>query len=67
MEDEGGADDRRGTIWDWPARLLIAGVLLLVFGAANGAGGFTLLGLALAAFGLLVWLARRGAFSPRRR
>lgn len=65
MADE-GKKDRRGTFWDWPVGLAIAGILLAMLAASNGASGGVLLGLMLAAFGAVTFMARRGTFSPRR-
>ena len=58
--------DRRGTVWDWPVPVMIAGALLLLVSLSNGAGGGALISLLMVAFGLVTWLARRGAFTPRR-
>lgn len=65
MADE-GKQDRRGTFWDWPVGVAIAGVLLFFVAASNGGPAGVLLGLLLVAFGVVALLARRGAFSPRR-
>ena len=59
--------DRRGTVWDWPVPVMIAGALLLLVSLSNGAGGGMLISLMVVALGLVTWLARRGAFTPRRR
>ena len=60
-----GETDRRGGFWDWPVGVMIGGVLLFLFAGANGATGGALLGLLLAGFGLVTFLARRGTFSSR--
>lgn len=67
MTDEEKPDDRRGTIWDWPVGVTIAGVVLAVLAASNSAPAGILLGFVLVAFGVVALLARRGSFSPRRR
>ena len=66
MVDKGSARDVRGTFWDWPGLLVVLGVLLAIFAGGRGAGGGVLLGLLLAAFGVITLMARRGSFSPRR-
>jgi hypothetical protein len=58
--------DRRGTVWDWPVPVMIAGALLLLVSLSNGAAGGMLISLLVVAFGLVTWLARRGTFTPRR-
>lgn len=58
--------NRRGTFWDWPVGVALAGVVLILLAASNGAGGGVLFGLVVAVFGLVTALARRGTFSPRR-
>lgn len=63
---EGTQRDRRGTFWDWPVGVAIAGVLLFFIAAGNGGAAGVLLGLVMAVGGLVAWLARRGSFSPRR-
>ena len=65
--DEGTKKDRRGTIWDWPVGVALGGALLFFLAASNGAAAGVLLGLALAGFGLVTFLARRGSFSARGR
>jgi hypothetical protein len=58
-------NDVRGTWKDWPTLVLVvAGVLLvLIVGSGNAP---TLAWWALALFGVVSLLIRRGAFSPRR-
>jgi hypothetical protein len=53
--------DRRGTFWDWPVGVIVAGLAFVLFTRAAG----TFIGLALMAFGAVALLIRRGAFSPR--
>lgn len=64
--DEGTQTDRRGTFWDWPVGVAIAGVLLALFAASGDATGGVVFGLLLVAFGVVALLVRRGSFSPRR-
>lgn len=59
--------DRRGTFWDWPVGVAIAGLVLAVLAASNEAPAGILLGFVLIAFGVVALLARRGSFSPNRR
>lgn len=66
MADE-GKQDRRGTFWDWPVGIALAGLLLAVVAASNDASGGIVFGLLLGAFGVVALLARRGSFSPRGR
>lgn len=65
--DEGQKKDRRGTFWDWPVGWIVGGLVLAVLFASNGAGGGAVIGIVMAAFGALTFLARRGSFSPRGR
>lgn len=59
-------DNTRGTFWDWPSLLAVLGVLLAFWSGSKGSVAGVLLGLVLAAFGVVTVLARRGTFSPRR-
>lgn len=59
--------DRRGTFWDWPTGWVLAGLVLALVGSINAAPGGVMIGLLLAAVGVVMWLARAGALSPRRR
>lgn len=52
---------KRGTIWDWPAEVMILAVVL-AFVAPNA----LLLWIALFVFGGVTLMARRGAFTPRK-
>jgi len=61
VSEQQGKTDRRGTVWDWPVGLMVAAVVLLI-----GAPSAVVLWVALFAFGGIMLLARRGAFSPRR-
>ena len=52
---------RRGTFWDWPVGVIIAGVVLgIATGGATGA-------VVLFWFGVIALMIRRGAFTPRRK
>lgn len=64
--DEQQKPDRRGTFWDWPTGWALAGLFLMAVSAVNAAPGGMLVGLLLAGAGVALWLARAGAFSPRR-
>jgi hypothetical protein len=55
-----GANDRAGTVWDWPVGVIVGGAALTLFGVWP-------LGVPLLAFGVVALLIRRGAFAPRRR
>lgn len=61
---ETGTGDKRGTIKDWPIEVALLCAVLFLF-----AGDVTLRALfAVAAVGgLVLWLARRGSFTPRDR
>lgn len=59
-------DARRGTFWDWPTGVALAGLLLLLVAAGNGASIGMLIGAVVGAFGIVAGLARRGSFSPRK-
>lgn len=52
--------DRRGTLWDWPVGVALAGLVIVL------ATGKTF-GVVLFWFGVIALLLRRGSFSPRRR
>lgn len=58
-------DDKRGTVKDWPFEVAI--LLGLVALAAGGAPALQVLLVVCALGSLVLWLARRGAFSPRGR
>lgn len=55
--------DRRGTFQDWPFELAILSALVMPF---TGSALITVLFVFLTLGMLTLWLARRGAFSPRR-
>lgn len=59
--------DRRGTIGDWPARWVLAGIALLLLGVVTQGSGLVALGWVLVIFGGISTAIRRGAFSPRPR
>lgn len=60
-------DDRRGTLWDWPVGLALAGLVLALIAAGNSAAGGLLFGLLVAGIGAVVWLVRRHSVGLRRR
>ena len=66
MTDEVQQKDRRGTFWDWPVGVALAGLLLAVWAGGNSATGGVLLGLVLVIGGVVALLARRGTFGARR-
>lgn len=58
--------DRRGTFWDWPVGVIVAGVVLLFVAGGNGATAGLVIALVVIALGAVTLMARRGVFSPRR-
>lgn len=66
--DEKTEDRTRGTWLDWPALLAVMGVVMAIYFGTHEfpEPGGVAFGLALAVFGLLTALIRRGTFSPRR-
>jgi hypothetical protein len=65
VSEEQGKPDTRGTIRDWPAWVVLAGVVTWVGIVANGQKP-TLVLFAVIAFGGVAWIVRAGKFSPRR-
>ena len=65
MSEEQGKPDTRGTIRDWPAWVVLAGVVIWVYIAAQDRKP-TLVVFAIIAFGAVAWLIRAGRFSSRR-
>lgn len=67
MTDEVQQKDRRGTFWDWPVGVALAGLLLALWAGGNDAAGGVMLGLLLIVGGVVALLVRRGTFSARGR
>lgn len=65
MGEEQGKPDTRGTVRDWPAWVVLAGVVIWVYIAAQDRRPTWAL-FAIIGFGVVAWLIRSGKFSSRR-
>jgi len=61
VSEKQGKPDRRGSMWDWPAELMLGAVVMLFVAPAA-----IVLWIALFAFGGITLMARRGSFTPRK-